>query len=772
MHAPASDRNACISYSKLRQSLATVPMRITIFFAAIASLLAPIATAGADPAPSERVRRLLAEMTLEEKIGQLDMPSHGGHYDPARVAAGRTGGVLNFGSPQEIAAIRALNAQSRLKIPLIFGLDVIHGYRTLFPMPLAEAASFDPAVAEQSTHWAAVESRAAGLNLTFSPVADLARDPRWGRIVEGGGEDPMLAGLFAAARVRGFHSGGIGATLKHFAGYGAVEGGRDYAPADISEGTLRDRYLPPYRMAVEAGVDVVMTSYISLNGTPTTASRRLMSDILRGEWGFPGYVVSDMNAIPEIALLGVADGNGEAAKLALEAGVDQDMDGEVYIAELAGLVRDGTLPEAALDRAVARVLATKERLGLFDEKPFDPAAAASVLGRADIRTASRALAAETFVLLQNKDDVLPIRPETRSIAVVGALAASQADTLGNNAARAVPAETVTVLDGLRARAPAGTRIDFVEGCDTACTSDSNFQAAAAKAAEADLIVAVLGEPQDHSGEGASRASLELPGRQTDLLRRLAATGRPVVVVLLAGRPLALSEAVDPAAAILLVWYPGSEGGHAVAETLFGDRDPAGRLPVTFPRHVGQVPITYDALPTARPGKVEDRYTSRYLDVALGPLFPFGHGLGYTRFTQSDARIAARKLGPDDRLTVSVTVANAGTRPGREVVQLYVRDVVASRARPVRELKAFGKLLLEPGEAREVVLSVPVRSLGFHRDDGSYVVEPGRFDVYLGSSAAAPLIGSVTVSPGYEAPPAGLSAERFEAGHMTVIGKSP
>ncbi|MEJ1159893.1 glycoside hydrolase family 3 N-terminal domain-containing protein [Prosthecomicrobium sp. N25] len=738
--------------------------------AALAGLIALASLpAAAENLPSERVRRLIGMMSLEEKIGQLDMPSRGGAYDEARIAAGWAGAVLNFFTPADVARVREVNARSPLGIPLLFGLDVIHGYRTQFAVPLAEAASFDPSVAERAAYWAGVESRAAGINLTFSPVADLARDPRWGRIVEGGGEDPMLNGLFARARVEGFRRGGIASTLKHFAGYGAAEGGRDYGPADISTATLRDRYLPPYRMAVEAGVDLVMTSYVSLNGVPTTASRMLLTEILREEWGFDGYVVSDMNAVPEIVLHGFAETDSDAALMAFRAGVDQDMDGNAYAKALAAHVRAGRVPEAAIDRSVARVLAVKEKLGLFDEPPFDPAAAARVLGSPEIRRAARELARETFVLLKNDRGVLPIPPGTRTVAVVGALALDKVNPLGSNTAAAVHDDTVTILDGIKARAPRGTRVLYAEGCDLHCSTDAGFAAAARAAEQADRVVVVLGEPRDYTGEGASRASLELPGRQRDLLKRLSETGKPVAVVLLTGRPMALESAIGLAPSWLLAWYPGTEAGNAVADVLFGDHDPVGRLPVTFPRTTGQVPITYDSLPTARPGKVEDRFTSRYLDTAIGPLFPFGWGLGYAPVAYGTPVILTPILDAGQTVEVMVPVTNKGERRTREVVQLYVRDVVASRTRPLRELKAFGRVDLEPGETKDVVLKVPAENLGFHLEDGTYVVEPGRFQAFVGGSAAAPPAGEFTVRSEFRRTPARLAAQRFEAGHLTVLG---
>lgn len=743
--------------------------RLAAVLACLALPATALCAAAAEPVVSERLRDLLGRMTIEEKVGQLDMPARGGRYSDEAVEAGRTGAVLNFFAPEDIRRVLAANDRSRLKIPLLFGLDVIHGYRTQFPMPLAEAASFDPSVAERAAYWAGVESKAAGVNLTFTPVADLARDPRWGRIVEGGGEDPLLSGLFAKARVEGFRRAGVATTLKHFAGYGAVEGGRDYAPADVSLATLRDRYLPPYRAAVEAGVDLVMTSYVSLNGVPTTASRWLMTEVLRHEWGFEGYVVSDMNAIPEVVLHGYAETDREATQRSFEAGVDQDMDGGLYAAHLADLVRTGAVPEHDLDRAVLRVLAVKERLGLFDAPPPDPDAARSVLGASEVRDAARELARETFVLLKNDGGVLPVGPATRRIAVIGAMADDRVEPMGNNVAAGTPDDTVTILDGIRQRAGVeAVEVDFAPGCDADCADDSGFDAAVRTAARADLVVVVAGEPRDYSGEGSSRADLALPGRQRDLIRRLAATGRPVAVVLLGGRPLALGDIVAAAPAWLMTWYPGTMAGHAVADILFGDEEPGGRLPVTFPRATGQVPMTYDGLPTPRPGRDDVRYTTRYLDTAHGPLFPFGWGLGYGDVHYGEVRILTPRPAATDRLRVTVRLTNRADRSTRETVQLYVRDPVASRVRPFRELKAFGKVALGPGESRDVLLDVPVEKLGFHLEDGTWIVEAGRFQIFVGRDASAPLAGEIVVPETLTRSPTGRAADRFETGHLTAL----
>lgn len=721
---------------------------------------------------AERVDRLLKQMTLEEKIGQLNMPSIGKNLSMDAVARGEVGAVLNFFSPESTMPVREAVARSRLKIPVLFGLDVLHGYRTMFPMPLAEAASFDPTLTERTAYWAAIEAKAGGVDLTFAPMADVYRDARWGRGIEGGGEDPLLSAAMTRARVEGFKRGGLGATVKHFAAYGAVEAGRDYASVDMSPGMLRDRYLPPYRAAVEAGVDAVMTSYVTVNGVPTTGSRFLMTDVLRGEWGFDGFVVSDMNAIAEMGTLGVVETGQEAAALAFEAGVDQDMDADHYRAHLADLVRTGKVAMESVDRSAGLVLAAKMRLGLFDAPPFDPAAGAAVIGSPDIRAVARAAARDTFVLLKNTDATLPLAPSVKSIAVIGGLADDRRNPLGQHAASARESETVTVIEGLRARAGSSVSVTHAAGCDAYCRSDDGFAAAIEAARGADVTVLVLGEPRDHAGEGGSRTSLALPGRQRELIAALSKLGKPIVLVLMNGRALALEDIHDQVSSILVTWYPGTEGGNAIADVLFGDAAPSARLPVTFPRTTGQVPLTYNEMPTGRPANDEDRYTSRFVDVASGPLYPFGWGLTYTTFRYQDVEIVNDKLGPEDwLLRVSVDVTNTGEREGRTVAQLYIRDLVASRTRPVRELKAFQPVTLAPGETKRIELAVSAADLGFHLDDGTYMVEPGRFRAFVGDNALATLSATFDVEEGMKLAPKSQSGAH-SSGQTAASGAKP
>src|SRR3954467_2569959 len=714
------------------------PVLATILVASAAALSFALPARALSPGEIDgKVEELLARMTLAEKIGQLNLVSNGPLYRPEMVREGRVGAGINFNNAQDVAAAQRLARQSRLGIPLIFGLDVLHGFRTIFPMPLAATATLNPALARMAAESSAREAAYVGVQWTYAPMADIARDPRWGRIIEGAGEDPYLARVFTAARVEGLHAGGLATGVKHFAGYGAAAGGRDYDATDIPPAEFRDVFLPPFRAAVEAGTETVMSAFNALNGVPATANPWLLTGILRNEWGFDGFVVSDWAAIHELIAHGIAADGAEAARKAFLAGVDMDLAGGLYDMHLTDEVRAGRVPEAAADEAVRRVLRVKFRLDLFARPDIDASRVDAVFPTPQSRQAARSVARESLVLLQNRGDVLPLTPGTRSVAVVGELAASAKDHLGPHAARGHREDTVTILDGVRQRAErAGVAVAHADGCGLRCETTEGFAAAVEAAAAADAVIAVLGEPEALSGEAASRAHLGLSRYQPELLAALAATGKPVVVVLMAGRPLEIGPALDHAAAVLMAWSPGAEGGRAVAEALFGDVVPGGKLPITWPRAAGQIPIHYNRLPTGRPTRADNRFTLNYVDESIEPLFPFGFGLSYTRFGFSDLTVATPRLSASDTLEVRVRLANTGARAGAEVVQLYVRDVVASRSRPVRELKAFEKVFLDAGQSREVRLEVPVRELGFHLEDGTYVVEPGRFATFVGAHAGA------------------------------------
>jgi beta-glucosidase len=699
----------------------------------------------AQEAIERRVSELLGQMTLEEKVGQLNLVSHGPPLRWEDISEGKAGAVLNFNNAEDVARAQALVQQSRLKIPLLYGLDVLHGFRTQFPLPLGEAAAFNPRISLLASEWAAKEASYVGVNWTFAPMADLSRDSRWGRIVEGFGEDPYLGSVLTAARVQGFRKGGLAAATKHFAGYGAPQGGRDYDTTYIPRAEMYDTYLPSFRAAAEAGSASFMAAFNALNGEPSTANAWLLTDVLRNQWGFDGFVTSDWVGIGELLNHGVAADGAEAARKAILAGVDMDMMGQLYIKHLPDEVRAGRVPESVIDESVRRILRTKMRLGLFDQPAIDPKRTDANFPSKEARQAAREVARETLVLLQNKGDLLPVKSGTRSIAVIGPLADAPQDQMGPHAARGHKEDSVTMLQGIRQRAQsAGITVNHAPACDLMCRSTEQLPAAIEAAKKADLVIAVFGEPQELSGEAASRAYLDLSGKQKEVLEALADTGKPIALVIIGGRPQILNSLAERIPSILMAWYPGTEGGNAVADVLFGDFSPSGKLPLTWPRATGQLPMYYNRLPSSRPTLPNNRFTLHYIDEAITPLYPFGWGLSYTQFAYSDATIGQKQLDAGQMLDVSVNVTNKGSRAGQEVVQLYIRDPVASRSRPLRQLKAFEKISLNPGETKRVTLRVPVESLGFHLDDGSYVVEAGAIQVFVGGNSLAEQVGEVEI----------------------------
>ena len=724
----------------------------------LVALSGALALAGTGPGAPDLHERLvdslLARMTLDEKLGQLNVMAAGGKGGTATAAqlalvrAGRLGGFLGVvGAGPTHEAERVAVDESRLKIPLLLGFDVIHGYRTIFPIPLAEASTWDTAAARATAGAAAREAAAAGVNWTYAPMVDIARDPRWGRIAEGAGEDPELGSAFAAARVRGFQGDtsapGLDhllATAKHFAAYGAAEGGRDYNTADLSERTLREVYLAPFHAAVAAGVGSIMSSFNEIGGIPSSANRWLLTTVLRGEWGFGGPVVSDWTSVKELQAHGVAATPAAAGGLALQAGVDMDMQSSIYADDLAMVVRAGAIPEATVDEAVRRVLRAKARLGLFDNpyRGADPARERAVTLTAEARRLARKVAGEAIVLLKNDRALLPLGTQAKRVAVIGPLADSRADPLGPWHAVGEAGDVVTVLAGLKERAPRGTVVRYAPGCRDVDTSTAGFAEALAIARRSDVAILVLGETADLSGEASSRSTLGFPGVQERLLEAIVRTGTPVVLVLMNGRPLALPWAAEHVPAIVDTWFLGVETGHAVADVLFGDINPSGKLPVTVPRSVGQVPIYYNHTNTGRPPSDSDHFTSRYLDLPSTPLYPFGYGLSFTEFRYSDLLLSATRIGPHDTVRVRVTVTNTGTRVGTEVVQLYVHDEVASVTRPVRQLADFRRVTLGLRESQIVTLSVPPRRLGLYDQTMTFVVEPGWFRVYAGPSSVGGL----------------------------------
>lgn len=697
------------------------------------------------------VDSVLARLTLEEKLGQLNQVSGLGNPTgpggtPAgyeQIRRGQVGSFLNVVGADTTRKIQRIAVEeSRSHIPLLFALDVIHGYRTTFPVPLGEAASWNPAAAERSARVAATEAAANGLHWTFAPMVDIARDPRWGRIVEGAGEDPYLGSAFAAARVRGFQGNNlrsldaIAATAKHFAGYGAAEGGRDYNVADVPERTMREVYLPPFHAAVCAGVATVMASFNEIAGVPAHANRHLTSEILRGEWGFDGMVVSDWTGVAELLQHGVGATRADVGRLALEAGVDMDMVSEIYRSDLPALVRSGRLSQSTVDSAVRRVLKLKYRLGLF-ENPYrssDAARERSMTLTSDNRAAAREVARQTMVLLKNDRGVLPLKKDIGTIAVIGSLAADTVATLGNWVGMGRASDGSSVLDGIRRAVSPQTQVLYARGAAPTSDDTSGIAEAANLARRAQAVVLVIGEIPDMSAEAASRASIDLPGAQLQLAKAVQATGVPTVVVLMNGRPLALQWVHDNFPAILETWFAGIESGPATADVLFGEYNPGGKLPVTFPRATGQIPIYYNHKNTGRPPDRQNKYTSKYLDIPWTPLYPFGHGLSYTTFTISAPRLDKTTLRSGDSLHVEVEVANTGRVAGDEVVQLYLRDDVASVTRPVKELRGFRRLTLQPGQTTAVRFAISENDLAFYDAAMRRVAEPGTFTLFVGSNS--------------------------------------
>ena len=708
------------------------------------------------PAAEPQIDSLLARMTLEEKLGQLNQVSVDGQPNAEQLDLARKGLVGSFlnlaGADATHAAQHVAVTESRLHIPLILGLDVIHGYRTIFPIPLGEAASWDPEAVEAAAHVAAKEAAAAGVHWTFAPMVDIARDPRWGRIAEGSGEDPYLGSALAAARVRGFQGkdlrapDAVLATVKHFAAYDGAEGGRDYNTVDLSERTLGEVYLPPYHAAIDAGAGSVMTSFNEIGGIPSTASPWLMTTLLRREWGFKGFVVSDWTAVAELLNHGVAGSRADAGKLALEAGVDMDMVSRIYVSDLPALVRAGRIPVAVVNEAVRRVLRAKAALGLFDDPDHGatPERERAALLAPEHRQLARRVAEESIVLLKNEGQVLPLAARVKTLAVIGPLADDKTSALGSWPGRGEPQDAVTPLEGIKQRA-GSVSVVYAKGCGITDTSTAGFADAVAAAKQADVAVLVLGEAGDMSGEAASRAELDLPGVQERLLEAVQATGTPVVLVVNSGRPLTIAWAAAHVPAIVESWFLGVETGPALAAVLFGDVSPSGKLPVTFPRAVGQIPLYYDHKNTGRPTG-PDKYTSKYIDLPVTPLFPFGHGLSYTTFSYSDLRLSAPRITPTGTLRASVSVTNTGSREAAEVVQLYVHDEVASVTRPVRALAGFRRVSLKPGEARTVEFSLTAKELGLYNKDMKFVVEPGKFRVFVGGSSVGGLEAEFEVAP--------------------------
>jgi beta-glucosidase len=725
---------------------------------------APSAGQAEDPAAVRFANDLLAKMTLEEKVGQMEQigfrePPEVPHEQ--RIRNEQVGSFLFVTDPVIINRLQHIAVdETRLHIPLIFGYDVIHGFKTIFPVPLALAASWDPSQAEQAQRMAAKEASAVGIRWAFGPMVDIARDPRWGRIMEGAGEDPYLGSRMAAAQIRGFQGDTIGgdehilASVKHFAGYGAADGGRDYDSSNISDEQLWNVYLPPFHAAIEAGAGSVMSAYMDLNGVPATGNRFLLHDILRDKWGFKGFVVSDWDSVKSLETHGFAASPADAAVRAVNAGVDMEMTSHLFRDYLPAAVKDGSVKQSTIDDAVRDILIMKYRLGLFTHPYASFDRAKSDLNSPEELAAARAAAERTAVLLRNEGGVLPLKHSISSIAVVGPLADSKPDTMGSWSIAGNIEKTVTVLEGLRKKLGPAVTINYAKGVEIERTTpsifddqftspkpvmttqqqrDAEFQHALDAVKKSDVAVLVMGETQDMSGERASRSTLTLPGQQEQLLEAAVATGKPIVLVLLNGRPLNITWASQHVASILEAWYPGTEGGDAVADLLLGDANPGGKLPVTWPRSVGQVPVYYAQNLT----QIPDDVTGRYWDATNAPLYPFGYGLSYSTFKIGGLQLDSTSMHRDGSLHVTVSVENTSAVAGDEVVQLYTHQRSGSASRPRRELKGFTRLHLDAREKRTVTLALPASDLGFWSPQThQWAVEPSVFDLWAGDDATA------------------------------------
>ena len=695
------------------------------------------------------VRDLMKKMTLTEKIGQLSQyvggelltgPKSGAVSDSLFVR-GMVGSILNVGGVDNLRKLQQKNMESsRLKIPILFAFDVIHGYKTIFPTPLAESCSWDLALMYETAKAAAIEASASGIHWTFAPMVDVARDPRWGRIVEGAGEDTYLGCKIAEARVRGFQwnlgkPNALFACAKHFVAYGAPQAGRDYAPVDLSLSALAEVYLPPFKACIDAGVHTFMSAFNSINGVPATSNRWLLTDLLRKEWKFKGFVVSDWNAVQELKAHGVAETDEDAAMAAFNAGVDMNMTDGLYNRCLEKLVRENRIDMNEIDASVERILRAKYALGLFEDpyRFLDNQRESREVRSASAMALARKAAASSMVLLKNANALLPLSKQTKRIALVGPLANNRAEVMGSWKARGEDKDVVTVLEGIKNKLGSGTEVNYVQGCDFLDPSTSEFSAALEAAKQSDVVIAVVGEKALMSGESRSRAVLRLPGKQEALLDTLRKAGKPLVVVLMNGRPLCLESVDKQADAMLEAWFPGTQCGNAVADVLFGDIVPAAKLTASFPLTEGQIPNNYNYKRSGRPGDMPYSSTVRHIDVPNRNLYPFGYGLSYTTFSYGEMQCPTAF---DDKgfLPVSVDVTNTGNYDGEEIVQLYVADKVASMVRPVKELKGFQKVFIPKGQTKRVEFKLNVKDLGFWNSLMQYVVEPGTFEIMVGTNS--------------------------------------
>lgn len=710
----------------------------------------------------ERARALIAEMTLAEKIGQMSQVNGGSDDLRQAVREGRVGSVLNEVNVEEVNELqRIAMLESRMGIPLLIARDVIHGFKTIFPIPLGQAASWDADAIQRAAAIAAIEAAAAGINWTFAPMIDITRDPRWGRIAECLGEDPYLCGVLGAAMVRGFQGEtlkdrqSIAACAKHFAGYGAVEGGLDYNTANIPENELRNVYLRPFKEALDAGVATFMSSFSDLNGVPACGNEFLMRQVLRTEWGFRGFVVSDWDAIRELTVHGFSVDDREAVREAMNAGIDMEMASGLYREHLPGLIADGLVPEQQIDDMVCNILRLKFRLGLFDNPYTDPGSFPPWVNETHLQ-AAKDVATRSCVLLKNENSTLPLsRERLGSVAVIGPLADDGYEQLGTWVFDGESHHSHTCLQAIHDLVGDQLEVRWARGMETSrCRTGDGFHEAIQIAEASDAVIMFMGEESILSGEAHCRADIDLPGNQEQLIEAVASTGRPVVLVIMAGRPLTLHKIMDKVSAILYAWHPGTMGGPAIADLLFGIESPSGKLPVTFPRLVGQVPIYYARKNTGRPptrdsithiddidGKAAQTslgMSAFHLDAGYTPLFPFGYGLSYTRFEYRDLALSAQKVAMGENIEISAILCNAGNRAAEEIVQLYIRDLVGNVTRPIRELKGFRRVRLEAGESTRVVFALHTDQLAFYNRRMALVTEPGKFNAWIGADSDAEL----------------------------------
>lgn len=712
----------------------------------------------------KKVEALLKQMTLEEKIGQMNQ--YNGDYNftgpitrdddkQSQIRAGKLGSMLNIVGTDRTTYLQKQAMQSRLKIPLLFGQDVIHGYRTTFPIPLAEAASWDLEAIECSARIAATEAAAGGIHWTFAPMVDISRDPRWGRVMEGAGEDPYLGSLIAKARVKGFQGNGLGHTdavmacAKHFVAYGAAVGGRDYNSVDMSLRQLWEVYLPPFKAAADAGVATFMNSFNDLNGIPATGNKYLQRTLLKEKWNFKGFIVSDWGSVGEMIPHGFAKDSKEAALKAALAGCDMDMESRSYKDHLAQLIREGKVPIKLVDDAVRRILRTKFLMGLFDDpyKFSDAAREKQQFNNPQNLAAARDMAKKSIVLLKNEGQILPLNKNLKTIAFIGPFVKAVRDNLGFWSMRwdDDSSKIITQWEGLKNKLGKNTQLLFAKGCNINDDDKNGFEEAVEAAKKADLVIVSVGEAHDMSGEAKSRSNIHLSGVQEDLLKVVQATGKPVVVLMNSGRPLIFNWVADNVPAILYTWWLGTEAGNAIADVLCGDYNPAGKLPMSFPLSEGQIPIYYNHYNTGRPAMNDsDRfYRSAYIDLSLYPKYPFGYGLSYTHFAYSHFNLNATTLKGNQILKASITISNTGNYDGEEVVQLYIRDLVGSVVRPVKELKGFKKIFVKKGESQTISFDINPESLKFYDDNLKFDWEGGDFEIMIGPNSKDVITQKIT-----------------------------